>query len=99
MTRELNLLGTIEFEFEDINDFYSSFQTKKLNRKNIEIIEVNFVYNFNSKSFRFDNPRINNSQNEEVEKLLDNFNLRDDRTFNKITFKNFINSFFEVYDG
>ena len=95
----INLLGTIEFEFEDINDFYSSFQTKKLNRKNIEIIEVNFVYNFNSKSFRFDNPRINNSQNEEVEKLLDNFNLRDDRTFNKITFKNFINSFFEVYDG
>ena len=95
----INLIGTIEFDFEDINDFYSSFQTKKINRKNIKNIEVNFVYNFNSKGFRFDNPRINNSQNIEVEKLLDNFNSKVDRAFNKITFKNFVNDFFQAYDG
>ena len=95
----INLIGTIKFDFTDINDFYSSFQTKKVNRKNIKDIEVNFVYNFNSKSFRFDNPRINNSQNIEVEKLLDDFNSKVDRAFNKITFKNFVNNFFQAYDG
>ena len=95
----MNLIGTIELDFKDINDFYSSFQTKKVNRKNIKNIEVNFVYNFNGKSFRFDNPRINNTQNIELEKLLDNFNSRDERVFNKITFKNFVNNFFQAYEG
>ncbi len=95
----INLIGTIVLDFDDINDFYSSFQTKKINRKDIKNIEVNFVYNFNNKSFSFDNPRVNNSQNIQLEKLLDNFNSRNDRVFNKITFKNFVNNFFKTYDG
>ena len=70
-----------------------------MNRKDIEKIEVNFVYNFNSKSFRFDNPRINNIQNMSLEKFLSAFNSREDRAFNKITFKNFVNNFIQVYDG
>ena len=85
--------------FNDINDFYSSFQTKKINRKDIKNIEINFVYNFNSKNFSFDNPRINDSQNIKLEKLLDDFNSRNERVFNKITFKNFVNNFFQTYDG
>ena len=95
----INLIGTIVLNFVDINDFYSSFQTKKINRKNIKNIEVNFVYNFNSKNFQFDNPRVNNSQNNKLENLLDNFNSKNDRVFNKITFKNFVNNFFQTYDG
>ena len=86
-------------DFKDIDDFYTSFQTKKANRKNINYVEVNFVYNINSKSFRFDNPRINNSQNIKLEKFLNNFNSEEDRVFNKITFKNFANNFFQAYDG
>ena len=95
----INLIGTIFLNFNDIDDFYSSFQTKKMNRKDIEDIEINFVYNFNTKNFRFDNPRINNTQNIKLEKLLDDFNSRNERVFNKITFKNFVNNFFETYDG
>ncbi len=95
----INLIGTIILNFNDINDFYSSFQTKKINRKDIKNIEINFVYNFNSKNFSFDNPRINDSQNIKLEKLLDDFNSRNERVFNKITFKNFVNNFFQTYDG
>ena len=95
----MNLIGTIRLDFKDIDNFYSSFQTKKINRKDIEQIEINFVYNFNSKSFRFDNPRINNNQNTELERFLNNFNSKDYRVFNKITFKNFVNDFIQAYDG
>ena len=95
----INIIGTINLDFKDIDDFYTSFQTKKANRKNINYVEVNFVYNINSKSFRFDNPRINNSQNIKLEKFLNNFNSEEDRVFNKITFKNFANDFFQAYDG
>ena len=85
--------------FEDINDFYSSFQIKKTNRKNVSKIEINFLYNFNTNSFQFNNPRVNENQNISLEKLLDNFNSKNGRVFNKITFKNFVNDFFETYDG
>ena len=95
----INLIGTVIIDFEDINNFYSSFQIKKANRKDIKQIEINFLYNFNANSFRFDNPRINNAQNNKLEELLDDFNSKNDRAFNKITFKNFVNNFFQAYDG
>ena len=95
----INLVGTIVLNFEDINDFYSSFQIKKTNRKNVSKIEINFLYNFNGNSFQFNNPRVNENQNISLEKLLDNFNSKNGRVFNKITFKNFVNDFFETYDG
>ena len=96
----INLIGTVIIDFEDINNFYSSFQIKKANRKDIKQIEINFLYNFNANSFRFDNPRINNAQNNKLEELLDNFNSKNDRAFNKITFKKFFcKQFFQAYDG
>ena len=95
----INLIGTIKLDFDDIDNFYSSFQTKKIYRKDIETIDINFVYNFNSKSFRFDNAIIDNDRNIELENFLNQFNSKDDRVFNKITFKNFVNNFFQAYDG
>ncbi len=95
----INLIGTIFLDFKDINNFYRSFQIKKVNRKDIKQIQLNFVYNFNGNNFRFDNPRVNNSQNMNLERLLNDFNTRDNRIFNKITFKNFVNNFFNAYDG
>tara|TARA_B100000161_G_scaffold204948_1_gene150125 strand:- start:164 stop:1657 length:1494 start_codon:yes stop_codon:yes gene_type:complete len=95
----INLVGTVELNFKDINNFYSSFQISKTNRKDVKQIHVDFIYNLNSKSLRFDNPKINNKQNSDVNEFIDIFNSSDDRVFNKITFKNFINNFFKVYSG
>ena len=94
-----NLVGTVEFDFEDVNNFYSSFQIKKKYRKDINQIKLDFTYNFNSKGIRFDNPRVNNVQNQNLDKFLNKFNSMQDRAFNKITFKNFINNFFSAYAG
>ena len=71
----------------------------KKNRKDVKNVAIDFIYNINSKSFRLNNPKINNSQSLELEEFLDDFNSKEDRVFNKITFKNFINSFFKVYAG
>lgn len=95
----INLVGTVKLDFKDIDNFYSSFQINKSNRKNIEHIQLDFVYNINNKSLRFDNPKINDKQNPDIDEFLNIFNSSKDRVFNKITFKNFIKNFFRVYSG
>ena len=87
------------FEFEDIKNFYSFFQVKKNNRKDIKNIEIDFLYNLNDNNFNFDNPKINNENNMGLEKLIEKFNKKENRFFNKITFKNFINEFLKAYAG
>ena len=48
---------------------------------------------------RFDNPKVNGKQNPDLEELLNNFNSKSSRVFNKVKLKNFVNSFFNVYAG
>ena len=74
-------------------------QIQKKIRKDIKQLKLDFVYNLNSKMLRFDNAKIDNSENLEIEEFLDNFNSEDERKFNRITFKNFINNFFVTYSG
>ena len=95
----INLIGTIFLDFKNINNFYRSFQIPKSNRKKVKQIKIDFIYNFNSKTIRFDNPKIDNQENTNLEDFLNNFNSKDDRVFNKIKFKNFVNTFFSVYSG
>ena len=79
--------------------FISRFKLKKKNRKDLKKVQIDFVYNFNTKSVRFDNPRVNNEQNNNLEQFLRIFNSNKNRVFNKITFKNFVNNFFNFYSG
>ena len=95
----INLVGTTLFNFENLNKFYSSFQIPKKNRKKIKQVKLDFIYNFNTKAISFDNPRVDGAQNENLDELLNKFNSKEDRIFNKITFKNFMNSFFNAYAG
>ncbi len=95
----INLLGTILLEFIDIDNFYSSYQIVKKNRKKIDKIKIDFVYNLDNKEVSFFNSKINNLQNDKIEEFLDIFNSKTNRVFNKITFKNFVNKFFEIYAG
>ena len=96
---EINLIGKLVFEFEKIKNFYSFFQVKKENRKDIKTIEIDFLYNLSDNNFNFDNPKINNENNMGLEKLIEKFNKKENRFFNKITFKNFINEFLKAYAG
>lgn len=96
---EINLIGTFIFDFIDLNNFYRAFQINKNDRKKIDQVQIDFVYSFNKKEINFDNAKIDNNSNIDLQKFLDDFNSREIRLFNKITFKNFVNNFFDVYAG
>jgi len=96
---EINLIGKFIFDFIDINNFYRTFQIRKDLRKNINQIQIDFVYNYNKKEISFDNAKIDNKSNSKIQKFLDDFNKRENRILNKITFKQFINNFFKTYAG
>ncbi len=97
--KDVNLIGKLIFEFSEIKNFYSFYQIKKDNRKDIKNIEIDFLYNLTNNNFNFDNPKVNNKINMRLEKLIENFNKRENRFFNKITFKNFVNEFLKAYAG
>ena len=95
----INLIGKMIIDFENINNFYSFFQLQKKNRKKIQKIELDFVYSLFDQSINFGNPKVDGKPNLNLEKFINSFNLKDNRNFNKITFKNFINNFFKAYVG
>ncbi len=96
---QIELIGSIILDFKNIDNFYSSFQVKKNNRKKIDQIKLDFNYNLDNKKISFDNVRINSAPNLKVQKFLDNFNMNGNKILNKITFKNFVSNFFDSYAG
>ena len=96
---EIYLNGKLIINTINIDNFYRSFQINKSHRKDIDKIELDFVYNFNKNKFRFDNVKIDNSTNEKLDSFIDNHNFSGKTFDNKIMFKNFINNFFISYSG
>ena len=96
---EIKFIGNIIVEFEDLDNFYKSFQIKKDNRNRLKKIELDFIYSVDKKTFNFDNVRVDNVEDKNLEKYLDDFNSSQNRIFNKITFKNFVSDFFNAYAG
>ena len=95
---EIFLTGRINVDIKDKNDFYSSFQINKEYRKPIEQIQFDFNYNFTQEKISFDNLIIDKKKSTNIEEFIDDFNLNA-KSFNKITFKNFVNEFFRAYFG
>ncbi len=96
---EINMSGRVVFNFLNINDFYKSFQISKNNRKKLKKIQIDFVYNLNQNKISFDNVKIDNVSNENIDKYIGQFNLENKGISNKIKFKNFVNNFFNSYSG
>ena len=67
-------------------------------RNNFKYLNINYE-SLKSGNIRFDNPRVNNLQSNDLEEFLRIFNSQQNRVFNKITFKNFVNNFFNYYVG
>ena len=96
---EIDLIGKLTIQFKDIDNFYRSYQVKKNHRKKIKELQIDFVYNFNKKNISFDNVKIDGASSSKLEKYINSFNKKENRIFNKITFKNFIYNFFSSYAG
>ena len=94
----INLIGKIVIIVQDENDFYSSFQVKKNNRKDIKEIEFDFVYDLIKSKIIFDNVKLNKKSSSKGDEFINKFNSKN-MTLNKILFKNFVNNFFDAYFG
>ncbi len=96
---QINLEGKINFEFKDIDNFYRSFQIKKIDRKKIDKIEMYFLYDFNRNKVILSNPMIDGNSNLNIEGYVENFNSIESDIFTRVKFKNFVSNFFAAYAG
>jgi len=97
--KKINLNGKVIVNIKDKNDFYRSFQINKDFRKDLKKIEFDFNYDFNEKKVYFDNLRLDNKTNENLDRFISKFNSNDEKFFNTITFKSFVNKIFDAYFG
>lgn len=96
---EINLVGKLIFKFKNVDNFYSSFQVKKIHKKKIKEVHLDFIYNFDDNKINFYNVKVDKTSNDNLEKYIENYNKSENKIFNKITFKNFVSNFFGAYAG
>ena len=96
---EILLVGKLIIDVKNIDDFYKSFQIKKIYRKDIKEFQLDFIYNLDNNKIQFDNILIDKESNAKADKFINKFNSTNKEILNKITFKNLINKFFVNYAG
>ncbi len=93
------LVGEIIFNFKDIEKFFRYFQIKRNHRDVFETIRLDFVYDLTLDKLNMNNLRVDNKSLKKIDKFLDKFNKNENNLFNKVTIRNFIKEFFQVYSG
>ena len=96
---EILLVGKLIIDIKNIDDFYKSFQVKKIYRKDIKEFQLDFIYNLNNNKVQFDNILIDKQSDTKIDKFINKFNSNNKKILNKIIFKNLINNFFVNYSG
>ncbi len=86
--------GAVSFDFNKIDNFYKQFQIKKIYRKKIKKIELDFWMDINEKKVEIDNLKIDGNSNKTTDNFLNELNSKKLNIFNKIIFKNSIKEFF-----
>jgi hypothetical protein len=87
-------IGVISFDFKDIDDFYRQYQVKKIYRKKIKKIRLDFLLDVKAKQIELDNLKIDGSSNKDIDNFINSFNFEKQNIFNNIIFKNLIKEFF-----
>ena len=64
---EINLVGKIVINIINKDDFYKSYQVKKIFRKDIKKIEFDFFYNLEKKNISFDNVKVDGSSSSSID--------------------------------
>ena len=94
---KVNLVGSIIFDFIDLEKFYRHYQINKNQRDQIKKIKFDFFLNINDKQIQINNAKIDDLPNDKINNFLEESNLQRTNFFNKVTFRNFIKDFFENY--
>ena len=61
--------------------------------------KLDFVYDFNQDKLTFNNLKIDNKSNQVLETFLEDYDKKNKNLFNKVTFRNFVKDFFQIYAG
>jgi len=96
---KINFNGRMIIDIKNKDDFYRSFQINKDLRKDLKKIEFDFNFDFNENKIYFDNIKFDDKSNKKLNKFISKFNASDEKFFNKITFKSFVNKIFIAYFG
>ena len=93
---KLKFIGDIQIVFKDIQNFYNHFQIEKNNRKNINQIDSNFIFNFDDQSFELNELKVSGVNNEILDQGLNQFNSGKQNILNEVLFKNKVRDFFKL---
>ena len=93
------LVGEVIFSFEDIEKFFRYFQIKRNYRDVFKIIRLDFVYDLTLDKLNMNNLRIDDKSIKRIDEFLNQYNKSEKNSFNKVTIRNFIKEFFQVYAG
>ena len=97
LIREINkisFVGVINLDFKDIDNFYKQYQIKKVYRKKIKKIQLDFYLDLTENQVQFDNIKIDGNDDKNSNDFLNDLNSRKLNFFNKVIFKNSIKEFF-----
>ena len=93
---KLKFIGDIQIFFKDIQKFYNYFQIEKNNRKNINQINSNFIFNYDDQSFELNELKVSGVNNEILDQYLNQFNSGKQNILNEVLFKNKVRDFFKL---
>jgi hypothetical protein len=86
--------GAISFDFKNIDDFYRQYQIKKIYRKKLKKIRLDFLLDVNANQIELDNLKIDGATNKNIDIFINDFNSKKLNIFNNIIFKNSLKKFF-----
>ena len=96
---ELVLDGKLKINIRDYKNVYKFLLTPKNFRNQINLIDLNFTYNFDQKIAELRDIKIDNKINQNVNKILSDVIFKKDDFQNKIYFKNLLNEAIKSYAG
>ena len=96
---QLILDGTLSIDIKNYDEIYKFLQISKNLRPQLEKIEFNFLYNFDQQMIDFNDIKINNNTNKQVENILKKLILKDTKLQNKFYFKKMMKKVMKAYVG
>ena len=91
--------GSMIIDIKDEKDFFKFFQISKNFRKKLKKVKFDFNFDLVEKKVTFDNFKIDEKSNLKLDEFILNYNSKDEKFFNKITFKSFVSEVLRAYFG
>jgi SMC interacting uncharacterized protein involved in chromosome segregation len=96
---KLVLNANSEINIINLNEIYKFLITPKNFRKKINKMNINFTYIFDEKTLNINDIKVDNIENENLLKNLNEINLKENSLQNRINLKKFLNDAIKNYVG